>query len=792
MLPKRRLPNRHDVRVPPQRFLEVGTHSDPAEQVQPEPGRSVDGLAAGIAHDFNNLLTVMLGNATVVRMRAEAQGDAQIARRAAQIEKAAERGGRLVAQLLAYARQQMLQAEDVRLPQLLADLQVLLARAAGERVRLNISCAPLLWRCRVDPEQLESALLNLVINARDAMPEGGSISICASNRSVTPAGARGMGCEPGDYVKVEVRDTGCGIPPALQGRVFEPFFTTKPIGQGSGLGLAQVQGFVRQSRGWVELQSQPGEGTCICLMFPRARSVRQDLRRASQARSPGRRILVVTDDAIACDTLADAGYEVLTAADAAAAETALQESSPPDILLTNLILPDGGSGLTLAQEARRRLPKLHVLLTASPAQDVAPGMPTQGFALLPKPYQPDELLRVIDGLFCEYLVPEETEAVLGALRERPRFDKPAYVSSLPLLSSTLKDNAIRLGVMPIRTLGRAPDAEIAVGLAEEITSALSRFRWVTCIAPASVAAVAAEKLGQTHRWRQLNLDFVFEATLLRDHEQVRLTVRLIDLHNNAEVVWGRSFEGAAADLSRMQHQIAAETVARVAPEVLLRAGDQLAARPVVDPSAYHLMLRAIPAIYRLDRTGFEPAGALLMKSIRLDADNAAAHAWLAHWYLFLVGQGWAEDAASGGRMALDHAERAAALDPEDARGLTTAGHIRAFLLRDPHAALGLHGRALAINPNLPLAWCYRGLAHTYVGEHANAVSAIQQAQSLSPFDPHGFFFEMALSLPYLLTGEYGMAARRGRRALELHPGLSATLKSLLSALGHLGMDEEAA
>jgi signal transduction histidine kinase len=141
MIDKRRLRQRHDVRVPPQHFLEAGTRSGPAELVQPEATRSVDGLAAGIAHDFNNLLTVMLGNATVVRMRAEAQGDAQIARRAAQIEKAAERGGRLVGQLLAYARQQMLQAEDVRLPQLLADLQVLLARAAGEPVRLHISCA---------------------------------------------------------------------------------------------------------------------------------------------------------------------------------------------------------------------------------------------------------------------------------------------------------------------------------------------------------------------------------------------------------------------------------------------------------------------------------------------------------------------------------------------------------------------------------------------------------------------------------------------------------------------------
>ena len=157
------------------------------------PAPSFDQLTAGVAHDFNNLLTVVLGNATVLRIRAAARGDAQGVRRAELIEKAAERGGRLASQLLAYTRQQLLQAEDVRLANLLSGLQTSMAHAAGEQIRLRITCAPLLWHCRVDPTQLKSALLNLVLNATDAMPDGGRIDINARNQVVGPARARAMG-----------------------------------------------------------------------------------------------------------------------------------------------------------------------------------------------------------------------------------------------------------------------------------------------------------------------------------------------------------------------------------------------------------------------------------------------------------------------------------------------------------------------------------------------------------------------------------------------------------------------
>jgi TolB-like protein len=768
-----------------QQVVQPHPRSDPAQ-----PAVLIDRLTAGVAHDFNNLLTIVLGHATALRVSAESQGDAQASRRAGLIEQAAERGGRLANQLLAYARQQFLQAEDIRLGPLLSELHTLMAHAAGDHVRLRTTCAPRLWRCHADPAQLESALLNLVLNAREAMPDGGSISIHASNQSVTPLHARTVGGQSGDYIRIEVCDTGGGIPTAIQHRVFEPFFTTKPVGKGSGLGLAQVQGFAGQSGGWVELRSRLNDGTCIALVLPRAR--RMPAGGTTQRQPSVRRILVITSDLAVFDTLDDAGYEVLAADDQAAAQIALQAPHAPDVLLVDLVMPDGGSGLVLAQEARRQWPNLPVVLTAASARDLAPNMQVTEFALLPKPYQPDELLRVLDALFCERLFPADTETILTSLRERPQFDQPAYVAGALAPASLPDGDAIRLGVMPIRCLANTPEADLATGLAEEISGALSRFRSIACVAPASIAAVAAEKFGATLRWQQLDLHFVLEATLQRNQQQLRLTVRLIDLRNNAEVVWGRSFDGTLTDLMELQARIAAETVAQVAPEVLLWAGDNLAARPSADPNAYQLMLRAIPAIYRLDRTGFEAAGALLQESVRLDPGNAPAHSWLAHWYLLQVGQGWAVDVVKAAQAALRHAERAMGIDPEDARGLTTAGHIHAFLSRAPAMALELHARALAINPNLPMAWCYRGLAHSYLGQHLEAVHAIQQALSLSPFDPHAFFFETALIMPYLLTGQYEQAAQSGRRALRLHPGLSSTHKGLLSALGHLGLAVEAA
>jgi tetratricopeptide (TPR) repeat protein len=220
-------------------------------------------------------------------------------------------------------------------------------------------------------------------------------------------------------------------------------------------------------------------------------------------------------------------------------------------------------------------------------------------------------------------------------------------------------------------------------------------------------------------------------------------------------------------------------------------GQEASIRPQVNPTAYDLMLRAIPAVYRLDEAGFRQAGALLEQALALDPTNAGCHSWLAHWYLFLVGQGWATNSAVAAQRADQLSQQAIILDPGDARGFTVAGHVRAFLHKDAQAAQWLHDRAIALNPSLAMAWCYSGLAHSYLGQHTEAIRRIQRAQHLSPFDPHGFFFDMALEMPYLLTGQYEEAARAGRRARSLNPTLSSTYKGLLSALGHLRATAEA-
>ena len=233
-------------------------------------------------------------------------------------------------------------------------------------------------------------------------------------------------------------------------------------------------------------------------------------------------------------------------------------------------------------------------------------------------------------------------------------------------------------------------------------------------------------------------------------------------------------------------------MAQVDPELLAREGHHAATRPASNITAYDLVLRAIPAIYRLEPVSFRAAGELLADAVAQDPEYAAAHAWWACWHLFQVGQGWAADATAAMARAGELAGRAIALDPSDARGLTIAGHVRAFLHYRIDEALALHERALSLNPNLPLAWALSGIAHTYAGLHEEAIRRIHRARYLSPLDPHAFFFDMALMMPHFLRGDYETVVELGRRALELNPALTSTYKGMLAALGHLGRAEEAA
>jgi TolB-like protein/DNA-binding NarL/FixJ family response regulator len=761
-------------------------------------------LTAGVAHDFNNLLTVILGNASALRASAEARGAQADANRATAIESAAQRGGRLASQLLAFARKQVLHPEVVSAYKVLSDLHDLLSRAAGDQVQTRLSADDALWTCRVDPGQLESAVLNLVINARDAMPAGGTIAITCRNETLTPDQASRVDGRPGEFVRIDVKDTGTGIPPEVRERVFEPFFTTKPIGQGSGLGLAQVHGFAGQSDGWVELVSRMGQGTTVSLLLPRADPAAA---RTPPGNAAGHTILLVEPKPTLRTTVAESlrskGHRVLEAWDRTGASRWIAAPDAITLLITNASLPAAARGLDLAWEVRRTRPDLPVLLlSATRADEVALRQrPVDRCEFLAEPYQTADIVSVTEALLRQGTFSPEGEALHSELR-RPAASRPVEIvphpapvrAAPPAIRTTLPATgkaAVRLGVLPLKALDTAQSDAFSVGLAEELTSALGRFRWISCISPASVAALSNESASGSQRWHDLDLDYLLEGSFRQNGTDIRIIIRLVNMREPSEVSWSRRFDSRLADALTLQDQIAADAAAQVAPEVLIREGEKAISRPQVNPTSYGLTLRAIPAIYRLDQTGFRAAGALLRQALELDPTNAPAHSWLAHWYLLLIGQGWERDRKTAMQQADSLAHRAIALDGNDARGLTVAGHIKAFLHKEPEAALRLHTAALELNPNLALAWCYSGLAHSYLGQHAEAIEHIRRAQALSPHDPHGFFFDMALVMPLLLTGDYRMAAQFGRRAREANPGLSSTYKGLISALGFLGRREEA-
>ena len=296
--------------------------------------------------------------------------------------------------------------------------------------------------------------------------------------------------------------------------------------------------------------------------------------------------------------------------------------------------------------------------------------------------------------------------------------------------------------MPFRTIGSGTDYAFSLGLAEEITTAFSHFRPIVCVAPASVAVLADEPDRQTERWQQLDLDFLVDGSFRKKGNDIRVLLRLFNMRGAGEISWGRRFDSLMPDVLNLQDQIASETAAQVAPELVVWEGREAASRRQVDPTAYDLILRAIPATYCVDEAGFREAGALLERSLALDPSSAVCHAWLAHWYLWLSGQGWATDIALAAERADSLSQQAIILDPGDARAFAVAGQVRAYLRKDAEAALWLHERAIDLNPNLAIAWCYSGLAHSYLGQHSEAIRRIQHAQRLSPFDPLEFLLRL--------------------------------------------------
>lgn len=389
---------------------------------------------------------------------------------------------------------------------------------------------------------------------------------------------------------------------------------------------------------------------------------------------------------------------------------------------------------------------------------------------------------------------QSPSAETRALLQQPSTPKlPAVVSPAAGAAPSRKDSGVWLAVAVFRATDPRDEATLSIGLAEEITSALAKFRSVNLIAPGSIAAISHEPPGQGERWRGLDLDFLLDGSIQRDTGRIRVTVRLLDMRAGGEVVWSSRFERTSADLFTLQDEIAAETAAQVDPELMMRESRRAAGRPAQHATAYELLLQAIPAIYRLTAEGYAEAGDALAHAAELAPEDSRIFGWWACWHAFLVGQGWAPDARHAMRRAGELAERAVTLDPSCARALSIAGYVRSFVLhQDIRETIGLHERALALNPNLPFAWVVSSLSLTYAGSHEVAIVRAQQARRLSPFDPHSFFVDSAEMVPRLMLREYETVALLGRRSLALNPAMSATWKGLLSALGHLGRHEEAA
>jgi signal transduction histidine kinase/CheY-like chemotaxis protein len=383
------------------RFQEL--EANEAQVRQAQKMEAIGQLTGGVAHDFNNILTVITGTIEIL-------GDAvkdrpHLAQITNLISAAASRGADLTQHLLAFARQQPLQPRSTDVNALIIDAARLLRPTLGEQIEIDSMLAHDSAPALIDPSQLSTAILNLALNARDAMPNGGKLTLETKN-VVLDENYASMNREvkPGNYVMIAVSDTGEGIPGSLHEKVFEPFFTTKDVGKGSGLGLSMVYGFVKQSNGHINIYSEEGHGTTVKLYLPQAEGV-ADAPATEAAVSPGEHgdesILIVEDDALVrqyvVTQISRFGYHTLAASNAAEGLAIINGAERIDLLFTDVIIPGGMNGRQLATEAVKRRPRLKVLYTSGYTENaiVHHGRLDAGVLLLPKPYLSSDLARMI-------------------------------------------------------------------------------------------------------------------------------------------------------------------------------------------------------------------------------------------------------------------------------------------------------------------------------------------------------------------------------------------------------------
>ena len=376
---------------------------------QSQKMEAVGQLTGGLAHDFNNLLAGIGGSLELMQIRVAQGRTGELGRYLSAAQRSADRAAALTHRLLAFSRRQALDPRPTDVNRLVAGMEELIRRTIGPAIRLEVAGAADLWPTLADPSQLDNALLNLCINARDAMPDGGRLRIGTRNHGLDAAAAEEHGLPPGEYVLLEVADTGTGMSPDVVRRAFDPFFTTKPIGLGTGLGLSMIYGFARQSGGQAHILSTPGKGTTISLLLPRCHDLTEPARAPEQPMpapraGDGETVLVVDDEPtvrmLVGEVLQDLGYTAIEAEDGASGLQVLQSGARVDLLVTDVGLPGGMNGRQVADAGRAIRPDLKVLFITGYADTAALGHPDSGPHVLTKPFAMDLLASRIRDLIA--------------------------------------------------------------------------------------------------------------------------------------------------------------------------------------------------------------------------------------------------------------------------------------------------------------------------------------------------------------------------------------------------------
>ncbi len=509
---------------------------------QSQKMEAVGKLTGGVAHDFNNLLQVIGGNLQLLSK--DMAGNERAERRVANALAGVSRGSKLAAQLLAFGRRQPLASKVVNLGRFVRGLDELLRRALGDGIEIETVISGGLWNSLVDTTQVENALLNLAINARDAMNGHGKLTIEAGNASLDDAYASlHPDVKPGQYVMLAVSDTGCGISPDILEHVFEPFFTTKPEGQGTGLGLSMVYGFVKQSDGHIKIYSEPGHGTTVRIYLPRViqeEDIAPEEMTRDQVDGGTETILVVEDDedvrTTVVEMLSDLGYRVLRAKDAASAYAIIESGVAIDLLFTDVVMPGRMRSPELARKARERLPAIGILFTSGYTDNaiVHNGQLDKGVELLSKPYTREALARKIRHVLHNARQPQPSLTTPAPVSKA---DLPEAKPARPLRILLVEDEQL-IRITTAEMLTSLGHSVIETGVAQDALMLIKQHAFDVLLTDVGLPIMSGIELAIEARRQQPNLRIVFatgndDVVHLNDEEALKGAVLISKPYDQA-------------------------------------------------------------------------------------------------------------------------------------------------------------------------------------------------------------------------------------------------------------------